>query len=437
MKRPLAALAIGAVVAVGLVTPTSAAIASDSGLTAKARWVNNTVTVVYSWSGEQAPATSGDLAIRVGATLIADASTAQTDRILTATRTSGTTVTVSAALKSCVPNPQPVPAATSPAEPTPADGTAPSDSTAPSSAVPTASPTPTSDVVEPTCTYSMVWSADLKRETVKQKAGQVSAATLLGTLKVKAESHSTSYSRSKFKLWVDADHDGENTRAEVLKAESTKKVKENSHHTVTTGRWVSTYDGNTYTIASKLDIDHLVPLEEAWTSGAYAWTATKRTAYANDLGYAASLIAVSQHANRSKGDKEPNAYLPPKTTYICAYVRNYIAVKYRWGLTVDAAEKAALGFDLASYCVNPNVTKPGRPSLTALVSVPRSSGRSSSSGGSSSGGSSGGGSSSSSSSGSSSSAPAGATAICRDGTYSYSQHRSGTCSHHGGVSVWL
>lgn len=35
------------------------------------------------------------------------------------------------------------------------------------------------------------------------------------------------------------------------------------------------------------------------------------------------------------------------------------------------------------------------------------------------------------------SAPPGATALCRDGTYSFSQHRSGTCSHHGGVSKWL
>jgi hypothetical protein len=35
------------------------------------------------------------------------------------------------------------------------------------------------------------------------------------------------------------------------------------------------------------------------------------------------------------------------------------------------------------------------------------------------------------------SAPAGATAHCRDGTYSFSQHRQGTCSHHGGVAEWL
>jgi hypothetical protein len=36
-----------------------------------------------------------------------------------------------------------------------------------------------------------------------------------------------------------------------------------------------------------------------------------------------------------------------------------------------------------------------------------------------------------------SSVPAGATAKCRDGTYSFSQHASGTCSHHGGVAVWI
>lgn len=37
----------------------------------------------------------------------------------------------------------------------------------------------------------------------------------------------------------------------------------------------------------------------------------------------------------------------------------------------------------------------------------------------------------------SNSTPVGATAQCRDGTYSFSQSRSGTCSHHGGVASWL
>ncbi|WP_083808424.1 DUF3761 domain-containing protein [Granulicella tundricola] len=35
------------------------------------------------------------------------------------------------------------------------------------------------------------------------------------------------------------------------------------------------------------------------------------------------------------------------------------------------------------------------------------------------------------------SAPSGATAKCSDGTYSFSQHARGTCSHHGGVGLWL
>jgi hypothetical protein len=38
---------------------------------------------------------------------------------------------------------------------------------------------------------------------------------------------------------------------------------------------------------------------------------------------------------------------------------------------------------------------------------------------------------------SASSPPLGATARCRDGTYSFSQHRSGTCAHHDGVAAWL
>lgn len=61
----------------------------------------------------------------------------------------------------------------------------------------------------------------------------------------------------------------------------------------------------------------------------------------------------------------------------------------------------------------------------------------SSGGAGSSGGGSGGGSSSTSGSGGQEQAPAGASAQCNDGTYSYSAHRRGTCSHHHGVAVWL
>ncbi|MDQ1531718.1 MAG: hypothetical protein QOE37_1823 [Microbacteriaceae bacterium] len=181
-------------------------------------------------------------------------------------------------------------------------------------------------------------------------SSSVSARHLLDLLAVKPEAHASSYARSKFRLWVDANRDGENTRAEVLKAESTKRVTENSHHTVVTGRWVSPYDGVVVTTASKLDIDHLVPLEEAWTSGASAWTTTRRTAYANDTAFSGSLIAVTAHANRSKGDREPGQWLPSRAADDCKYVKQYIAVKYRWALAVNPGEKAALAAELTSYC---------------------------------------------------------------------------------------
>jgi hypothetical protein len=206
--------------------------------------------------------------------------------------------------------------------------------------------------------------------TASHPTTKVSARTLLKHLAVKAESHASSYERSEFRLWVDADRDGEDTRAEVLKAESSKPVTESKYHAIKSGHWTSRYDGKTLTSASKLDIDHLVPLEEAWTSGAYKWPAAKREAYANDLGYAASLVAVSAHANRSKGDKEPNAYLPPKKAYRCTYVRNWIAVKARWKLSVDKTEKKHLTADLKKYCSSTSVVKPTAPTAPNVIALP-------------------------------------------------------------------
>jgi hypothetical protein len=216
-------------------------------------------------------------------------------------------------------------------------------------------------------TNTTIYSQTVAQQVVKAKRGQVSAATLLNMLKLSAETHSSSHAASKFGLWADADHDGENTRTEVLKSESLKKPVVSAHGTVRTGTWISRYDGKTTTVASKLDIDHLVPLKEAWTSGAAAWSAKKRTAYANDLGYGLSLIAVSKAARKSKGEQEIAAYLPPNASYRCSYVRNWIAVKYRWGLTIDPTEKNTLNSDLTLYCTSPYVTKPAKPNLTALV----------------------------------------------------------------------
>lgn len=159
----------------------------------------------------------------------------------------------------------------------------------------------------------------------------------------------TGYDRDHFRHWVDADGDRCDTREEVLIAEATRKVTPGSGCAVRTGRWVSYYDRVTVTAARSLDIDHLVPLAEAWDSGASRWSAATRTAYANDLGDRRSLVAVTASSNRSKSDRDPAEWLPRYDR--CRYLAEWTAVKVRWRLAVDKPEKLALA-KLAGSCAD-------------------------------------------------------------------------------------
>ena len=154
------------------------------------------------------------------------------------------------------------------------------------------------------------------------------------------------YDRDLFKHWIDADEDCQDTREEVLVAESRVPV---DGCTVTTGEWFSWYDRATWTQASDVDIDHLVPLKEAWDSGARQWDAATREAYANDLGDSRALVAVTDNVNQSKGDQDVAEWLPDFG--VCRYVRQWVAIKLRWSLAVDDAERKVLRHR-ARHCRN-------------------------------------------------------------------------------------
>lgn len=109
------------------------------------------------------------------------------------------------------------------------------------------------------------------------------------------------------------------------------------------------------TSASDLDIDHMVPLAESWDSGASAWTAQRREAYANDQGAATSLVAVTARSNRSKADQDPAQWMPSAAEVHCRYIAEWVGTKLRWGLTADEAEVAALE-DTARGCPDQQVT---------------------------------------------------------------------------------
>ncbi|MFV5991025.1 HNH endonuclease family protein [Streptomyces sp. NPDC056231] len=165
------------------------------------------------------------------------------------------------------------------------------------------------------------------------------ARTYLSELTVSAEGSSTGYSRDKFPHWITQSGTC-NTREVVLKRDGTNVVQDSSCAAVS-GSWYSEYDGATWTAASDLDIDHMVPLAEAWRSGASSWTTAQRQAYANDLTRP-QLIAVTDNVNQSKGDQDPAEWLPSRTAYRCTYVRAWVHVKHYYNLTVDSAEKSAL-----------------------------------------------------------------------------------------------
>jgi hypothetical protein len=172
------------------------------------------------------------------------------------------------------------------------------------------------------------------------------AAEELKDLSVSSGLSMSGYSRDKFHIWA-SQGDGCDTRDVVLKRDG-KDVKATSECRITGGTWVSPYNGKTYIKPLALDIDHLVPLGNAWLSGAKNWTDDQREAFANDLTRP-QLIAVDSADNRAKGDQDPSHWKPPSHDFWCAYAEDWISVKSYWKLTVTSSEKSALE-DMLGTC---------------------------------------------------------------------------------------
>lgn len=154
------------------------------------------------------------------------------------------------------------------------------------------------------------------------------------------------YSRDKFPHWI-SQGKGCDTRDVVLEHQGTG-VQVSGDCKISAGHWTSPYDGKTYTDPQKLQIDHLVPLANAWRSGAKNWTTPQRQDFANDLTRP-QLLAVTSSLNEAKGDQGPDQWKPPNREFWCQYAEDWISVKHFWQLTVTTAEKAALT-DMLGTC---------------------------------------------------------------------------------------
>ncbi|MDM4721411.1 HNH endonuclease family protein [Micromonospora sp. WMMA1363] len=171
------------------------------------------------------------------------------------------------------------------------------------------------------------------------------AAEMLAELTVASAGSMRGYSRSRFPHWRNT---GKNcdVRDTVLKRDG-EDIKLSGCNVVG-GRWTSVYDGRVLTDPSDVDVDHMVPLANAWRSGADEWTDAKRGDFANDTEQP-QLFAVSQNSNRAKGDQDPSQWKPANRSYWCRYAESWVAVKHHWQLTVTSAERGALA-DMLEGC---------------------------------------------------------------------------------------
>ena len=185
---------------------------------------------------------------------------------------------------------------------------------------------------------------------VSRPAGD--ALGTLDTLAVKGRAPKTGYSRDEFgPAWADVDHNGCDTRNDILNRDLTAKQWRPGTHdcVVVAGTVVDPYTGRTLTFekahAVAVQIDHVVALSDAWQTGAQALSAADRLRFANDP---VNLFAVDGPTNESKGDADAASWLPPNRAFRCTYVEHQIAAKARYGLWVTRAEAAAMRRVLAT-----------------------------------------------------------------------------------------
>ncbi|MEV0113122.1 HNH endonuclease family protein [Streptomyces sp. NPDC050844] len=190
-----------------------------------------------------------------------------------------------------------------------------------------------------------------------------SALAAVDSLTVKGRAPRTGYERERFgSAWADTDSNGCGTRDDILKRDlEDVKFRDRGDCDVASGTLApDPYTGKDVSFVrgrSRVDIDHLVALSDAWQKGAGGWEPSKRIAFANDP---LNLLAVDAGPNRGKGDGDTATWLPPDKGYRCAYVARQVAVKKKYGVWVTGAERDAMKRVL-SDCPQEKLPSGGNP----------------------------------------------------------------------------
>lgn len=178
---------------------------------------------------------------------------------------------------------------------------------------------------------------------------QKAALALLETIPVKGWAPKNGYSRDQFgQPWTDdvdveGGHNGCDTRNDILRRDLSDVVTA-GNCLVLSGVLHDPYTGKDVQFNREegtdvlVQIDHVVPLLDAWKTGAQQWDQPKRVQFANDP---LDLLAVSGKANRKKKADDVATWLPSNKDFRCDYVTRVVTVKAKYGLWMTQAEHDA------------------------------------------------------------------------------------------------
>lgn len=238
----------------------------------------------------------------------------------------------------------------------------------PSTTTATTTPTTTAETTTtapPTTTSTTTTTTTTTTSTTVP--GSLLALDVLAMITVENE-QPAGYERDLFSYGNTTDGRGCRTRALVLIRDSlTPAQVDFVGCAVVAGDWYSVYDAVTWDDPAELEVDHVVALKEAWDSGAWGWTAQRRSAFGNDLEDPRTLRAVTGSVNQSKGAADPSNWIPPDPDFVCTYLSDWVSIKARWGLSMDQSEHGRIRNLLTDRCPDqtiapwPDTPPPGPP----------------------------------------------------------------------------
>ncbi|WP_133831469.1 HNH endonuclease family protein [Arthrobacter sp. AG258] len=182
--------------------------------------------------------------------------------------------------------------------------------------------------------------------TVHAEASVDAARALaqLETIQVKGRAPKTGYTRDEFgPAWADVDHNGCDTRNDILGRDLLDKTFKPGTNgcVVASGTLADKYTGTRIGFvrgqdtSSRVQIDHIVPLSDAWQKGAQQLSEERRKEFANDP---LNLMAADGPTNAAKGGSDAATWLPPNKAFRCDYVARQTTVKAKYSLWVTPAE---------------------------------------------------------------------------------------------------